>query len=183
MPRQARIDAPGALHHVIASGIEHRIIFDDDQDSDDFLVRICRVILETDTQCLAWSLIPNHFHLLLKTGTVPIATVMRRLLTGYAVRFNHRHKRSGHLFQNRYKSILCQEDNYLKELVRYIHLNPVRAGLVPDLEALDRYRYSGHCCLMGKCGNDWQAVDPVLSVFSDRTATARRLYRSYVKKV
>ena len=75
---------------------------------------------------------------------------MRRLLTGYAVSFNRRHRRHGQLFQNRYKSILCQEDAYLRELVRYIHLNPLRARLVKDLNALDKYPFSGHSVLMGK---------------------------------
>jgi putative transposase len=83
-------------------------------------------------------LIPNHFHLLFKTGATPIATVINRLLTGCTIRYNRRHKRFGHFFQNRYKSILCLEDNYLLELVRYIHLNPLRAGLVADMKALDR---------------------------------------------
>jgi hypothetical protein len=75
---------------------------------------------------------------------------MRRLLTGYAVSFNRRHRRHGPLFQNRYKSILCQEDPYLLELVRYIHLNPLRAGIVKELKVLATYPYSGHCALMGK---------------------------------
>jgi REP element-mobilizing transposase RayT len=78
----------------------------------------------------------NHTHFLISTGNVPVATVMRRLLTGYAVSYNHRH---GHLFQNRYKSILCEEDSYLLELTRYIHLNPLRAGIVTDPESLDQY--------------------------------------------
>ena len=81
---------------------------------------------------------------LLRRGGVPIATVMRRLLTGYAVTYNRRHRRHGHLFQNRYKSILCEEDPYLLELVRYLHLNPLRAKIVPDLDGLDSYRYAGH---------------------------------------
>ncbi|HQP31050.1 MAG TPA: transposase [Deltaproteobacteria bacterium] len=84
MPRQSRIDAPDALHHVIARGIERGKIFRDDTDRDDFLRRLRGLVLETETKCHAWALIPNHFHLLLKTGRVPIATVMRRLLTGYA---------------------------------------------------------------------------------------------------
>jgi hypothetical protein len=80
---------------------------------------------------------------------------MRRLLTGYAVTFNPRHRRSGHLFQDRYKSILCQEDAYLLELVRYIHLNPLRARLVPDLRTLDRYGFCGHGVLMGRLRVNW----------------------------
>ena len=133
MPRQARIDAPGALHHIIARGIERRKIFYDEKDRDDFLQRLGEIETQSKTRCYAWALIPNHFHLLLKTGDTPIATLMRCLLSGYAGRFNRRHRRSGHLFQNRYKSILCQEDVYLKELVRYIHFNPLRAEIVKTL--------------------------------------------------
>lgn len=182
MPRSARIDAPGAVHHIIARGIDRRKIFYDDQDRDAFVKRLGELVSETQTRCFAWALIPNHFHLLLKTGQVPVATLMRRLLTGYAIGFNRRHRRSGHLFQNRYKSILCQQDTYLKELVRYIHLNPLRAGLVKDMAALDRYAYTGHSCIMGKKKNNWQSVDGVLSVFADKRSLARRRYRAFVVK-
>lgn len=130
MPRKSRIDAPGALHHIIVRGIERRKVFFDDADRDNFIDRVGGVVTDTNTACYAWALIPNHFHLLLRTGQVPVATVMRRLLTGHAGYFNKRHRRSGHLFQNRYKSILCQEDTYLLELVRYIHLNPLRAKII-----------------------------------------------------
>jgi len=108
MPRKARIDAPGALHHIICRGIERRKIFDDDIDRDNFLDRLGSISIETSTTCYSWALIPNYFHLLLKTGKVAISTVMRWLLTGYAVSYNRRHRRSGHLFQNRFKSILCK---------------------------------------------------------------------------
>ena len=118
MPRKSRIDAAGALHHIIARGIDRCEIFRDNTDRNNFLDRLGEIASETTTSCYAWALIPNHFHLLLRTGSVPIASVMRRLLTGYAVSHNRRHRRSGHLFQNRYKSILCQEDAYLLELVR-----------------------------------------------------------------
>ncbi|MEJ2155066.1 MAG: transposase [Desulfobacteraceae bacterium] len=182
MPRSARIDAPGAVHHIIARGIERGRIFRDDLDRDAFITRLGQLVEETGTQCLAWALIPNHFHLLLQTGGVPIATVMRRLLTGYAIGHNRRHRRSGHLFQNRYKSILCQKDTYLKELVRYIHLNPLRAGRVKDMAALDRYAFTGHSCIMGRKKNNWQSVDAVLSVFADKRALARRRYRAFVVK-
>ena len=105
MPRKARIDAPGALHHIFVRGIERRKIFLDDFDRDNFLKRLDNVLAETATPCFAWALIPNHVYLLQRTGTTAIATVMRRLLTGYAVSFNRRHRRHGQLFQNRYKSI------------------------------------------------------------------------------
>ena len=91
--------------------------------------------------------------ILLRTGTTPLSTVMRRLMTGYAVTFNIRHRRSGHLFQNRYKSVICEEDPYLLELIRYIHLNPLRAKLVEDLKALNKYPWTGHSVLLGKRKN------------------------------
>jgi REP element-mobilizing transposase RayT len=180
MPRQSRIDAPGALHHVIARGINRRRIFDDDQDRDRFVSRLGEVLTGSGTRCCAWALMPNHFHLLLRTGAEPLARVMRRLLTGHAVTYNLRHRRSGHLFQNRYKSILCQEDAYLLELVRYIHLNPLRAKVVQDLEELERCPYAGHGALLGRRELPWQDTATVLARFDRKAGTARKRYRRFV---
>ena len=182
MPRKARIDAPGALHHIIVRGIERKEIFYDDKDRDNFLQRLGNVLIETGTHCFAWALIPNHLHLLLKTGVTPIASVMRRVLTGYAVTFNRRHRRHGQLFQNRYKSILCQQDSYLLELVRYIHLNPLRAGIVKDLNGLDKYPYGGHSVMMDKNKQEWQEADYILKFYDSKRLMARRRYREYVVK-
>ena len=182
MPRLSRLDAPGALHLIIGRGMERRECLYDDRDRDDFLHRLAKIVTESQTPCYAWALIPNHFHLLLKTGDVAVATVMRRLLTGYAGSFNRRHHRSGHLFQNRYKSILCQEDVYLKELVRYIHLNPLRARIIKTIEELDHYLYCGHDCLMGNSQNDWQETESVLKLFADHVLSARQNYRAFVEK-
>jgi putative transposase len=182
MPRKARLDAPGALHHIIVRGIERRKIFRVDADYADFITRLGAILPDGETRCFAWALMPNHLHLLLRSGLTPIASLMRRLLTGYAVCFNRRHRRSGHLFQNRYKSILCQEDTYLLELVRYIHLNPLRAKLVGDLKALERYYFCGHGALMGRHTNDWQDTDYVLKCFGQRAGQARRRYREFVRQ-
>ena len=182
MPRKSRIDATGAVHHIIVRGIERRKLFVDDNDRNNFLDRIGGIITDTKTSCYAWVLIPNHFHLLLRTGQAPIATVMRRLLTGHAGYFNKRHRRTGHLFQNRYKSILCQEDTYLLELVRYIHLNPLRAGLIKDMDILKKYPYSGHSALMGKAKKNWQDIKWILKLFDKRLRVARRLYHEFVEK-
>ena len=182
MPRKARIDAPGALHHIIVRGIEKRQIFKDDKDRHQFIKRLDDVLTETETPVYAWALMPNHAHFLLKTGLTPIATIMRRLLTGYAGYFNRRHRRHGHLFQNRYKSILCQEEAYFRELVRYIHLNPLRARLVEDIKALDTYSYSGHSAVLGSVTRDWQQVDYVLGFFGKTKSAARRAYRHFVEK-
>jgi putative transposase len=181
MPRLARLDAPGVFHHIIIRGIERRKIFRDNRDRENFLERLGGLLLETKTGCYAWALLPNHAHFLFRTGEVPLATLMRRLLTGYVVSFNRRHKRHGHLLQNRYKSIVCQEDIYLQELVRYIHLNPLRAGVVPNLEALNSYSYCGHRGLMGKVGRPWQNVSYVLYSFGKTVRRARREYFSYVE--
>jgi len=182
MPRKSRIDAPGALHHIIARGIERRQIFENNTDRDNFLSRLGGILKETETGCYAWALIPNHFHLLLRTGTVSISTIMRRLLTGYALWYNRRHRRNGHLFQNRYKSILCQEDIYLLELVRYIHLNPLRARFVQDMKQLERHQYCGHSVLMAKRRNGWQDTDKVLGMFGEKAGPARRAYGAFVEK-
>jgi putative transposase len=131
-PRKARVDTPGALHHIIIRGIERKPIFKDKIDYANFIDRLGKILIDTGTACFAWALITHHAHFLFRTGMVPITTVMRRLLTGYAQQFNRRHQRHGHLLQNRYQSILCEEDRYLLELVRYIHLNPMRA-VIKDL--------------------------------------------------
>ena len=140
----------------------------------------------------------GHFHLLLRTGTTPLSTVMRRLMTGYAVTFNIRHRRSGHLFQNRYKSVVCEEDTYLLELIRYIHLNPVRAKLVEDLKALDKYPWTGHSVLIGKQKNPFisdtvpinnnekllaeKTIEDVLKHFGKSLKVARQNYHCFVEK-
>jgi len=144
MPRQARLDAPGTLHHVMIRGIEEANIFWDDKDREHFLWRVGEIGKATETRILAWALMDNHVHMLLFSGSSGLPRFMRRLLTGYAVWFNRRHQRSGHLFQNRYKSIVCEEDGYLLELVRYIHLNPLRSHVVGNLEELAAGWLRGH---------------------------------------
>jgi hypothetical protein len=105
---------------------------------------------------------------------------MRSLLTGYAGAFNHRHKRVGHLFQNRYKSIVVEEEPYLLELVRYLHLNPVRAKVVPDCRRLDRFPWTGHSALLGTVPRAWQETATILSQFGSRVPRARRAYRAFI---
>jgi putative transposase len=181
MPRQARLDLPGLLQHVIVRGIERRKFFRDDQDREEFVGRLGRLLVATKTDCYAWALLPNHFHLLLRTTEIPLASFMRRLQTGHAVTFNLRHTRSGHLFQNRYKSIVCDEEEYLLELVRYIGLNPLRARLVKDLDGLDQYPWCSHAVLMGNTELSGQCADEVLGRFGAKVGEARRRYREFVE--
>lgn len=182
MPRGARLDAPGTLHHVIVRGIEQRNIVEDDTDRERFVSRMGKLAIGTSTSIFAWALLDNHAHLLIRSGPEGLATFMRRLLTGYAVTFNLRHKRAGHLFQNRYKSIVCEEDAYFTELVRYIHLNPLRAGAVDTMAELDRHPWCGHTVVLGKTTNDWQERNYVLKWFGRDPKAALRAYRAFVVK-
>jgi len=180
MPRGPRLDAPGVLHHVMARGIERRRIFRTDRDRQDFVERLKALGSAGFVTVYAWALLPNHLHLLVRTGTRPLARSMRSLLTGYAGAFNRRHRRIGHLFQNRYKSVVVEEEPYFLELVRYLHLNPLRAGIVPDLDALARYPWSGHAVLLGRSAVGWQDTRAVLCRFSPRPGPARAAYRAFV---
>ncbi|MBM4349148.1 MAG: transposase [Deltaproteobacteria bacterium] len=181
MPRQPRLDAPGALHHIMGRGVERTNIFRTDQDREDFLNRLSGLCLDGNLKVYAWSLLSNHFHLLVRTARQPISKSMRKLLTGYVVNFNLRHKRRGHLFQNRYKSILCEDDPYLLELTRYIHLNPLRAGMVGDMRGLGQYRWSGHSAIVGRVKRGWQEVDTVLEYFGKGDKAVEK-YERYVEE-
>ena len=182
MPRLARLDAPGVLHHIIIRGIERRKIFRDDKDRDNFIDRLSVLLPETQTACYAWAFIPNHAHFLFRSGIAGISTLMRRLLTGYAIYFNRRHKRTGHLFENRYKSILCEEDRYLLALIRYIHLNPIRVGVMETVKDLDAYSWSGHSAVIGRESRLWMDTEYVLLQFGDKAGLAKKEYRRLINE-
>ncbi len=182
MPRQSRIDIPGTLHHVMARGIDGQDIFYDKKDFDHFLMRLDERFRKSDNACFAWALMKNHFHLLLRTGNESLSNLMRRLLTGHAVYFNRRHKRTGHLFQNRFKSILCQEDTYFLQLVRYIHLNPIRSGIVKTIKTLNKYPYAGHAYLVGELKNAWQDDQYTLQWFGKKKKKSRIDYLEYIRE-
>src|SRR3990172_2084561 len=182
MPRQARLDVPGALHHIMVRGINKSAIFNDDQDRQKFLERLRENVITAGAVVYAWVLMTNHVHILFKSGKQGISVVMRKQLTWYAQYYNRRHRRTGHLFENRYKSILCDEDNYLLALIRYIHLNPVRANLVTTLEQLDNYPWSGHRTLIGEAKHSWMDVHHVLSEFGTTRRKAVNEYRRFMQE-
>ena len=161
-------------------GLERRAIFRDDVDRADFVARLAALAEQGAWTIYAWALLPNHAHLLVRTGTCPLARTMRSFLTGYAGAFNRRHHRVGHLFQNRYTSIVVEAEPYLLELVRYLHLNPLRAKVVRDLRVLDRYPWTGHSALVGKVPRPWQETQAVLAQFGPTPARARTAYRAFV---
>ncbi len=180
MPRQARIDIPGQLYHVMSRGIERREIFLYDEDYSDFKERIAVWLAKTGSKCLAWSLMPNHFHLLVLRGVRPLSEMMHHAMTGYAINFNLRHRRAGHLFQNRYKAILCDLEGYLLQLVPYIHLNPLRARIVKNLAELEGYKWCGHCAAVGGPSDGILARNELLAHFGDSGQAALEKYRSAI---
>lgn len=182
MPRRPRLVVPGGLFHIIARGIERRQIFLDSSDYADFLDRLEESLEKSKCRCLAWTLMPNHFHLLIQAGPHGTTPLMRGLMTGYAGYFNRRYDRAGHLFQNRYKSIICDKDTYLLELVRYIHLNPLRAGVIRTIDKLRSYPWTGHGALLGYKPRKFQLVDEVLRCFGTDRNVARRRYFEFVKE-
>jgi len=164
-------------------GINKSAIFKDDEDRSRFLERLGENVVETQSSVYAWALLETHIHLLVRSGRLGISTLMRKLLTWYAQYYNRRHRRTGHLFENRYKSILCDEETYLLSLVRYIHLNPIRANVVKTVNELDDYPWSGHRMMMAEEGeNPWMDRAHVLSQFAGTKRKAIREYRRFVQE-
>jgi len=177
MARKARAEVEGGLYHVITRGNNHRQIFDAPADYEKFLSLLGTQKIKLPFFLYAYSLMSNHVHLLIERQASPVGRIMHRLLTGYAQYYNRRHRRVGHLLQGRYKGILCQSDRYLSELVRYIHLNPVRARMVKRPED---YQYSSHRAYLGLEPAGTVDVDPVLRHFGGRREVARDRYRQFV---
>ena len=174
------MDTPGTLHHLMVRGIEGNRIVVDDDDRHLFVSRLGIAAAATGTKIYAWALMTNHAHLLLKSGEAGLSIFMRKFLTSYAILYNKRHHRHGHLFQNRYKSIICEEEPYFLKLVSYIHLNPLRAGLVSSLEELANYPWSGHATVINRKKRDWQDREYVLLYFGKRERVARSAYLQFV---
>ena len=177
VPRPPRIHVPGALFHVIARGNGGQKTFLDDRDFQMFIEALSALKKKTPFLIYAYCLMPNHFHLLIETEQLHLSVIMQRLLTRYVRSFNFRHRRIGHLFQGRFKAILCQRDAYLQELLRYIHLNPVRAKLTKDVTA---WRWSSHGEYMGRVKSDLVDSEFPLSLFHKQRATSRMLYARFV---
>ncbi|MEN8159336.1 MAG: transposase [Myxococcota bacterium] len=150
MPRQPRRDAPGLAHHVWSRGIDRRSIFHDDEDRWDLLGRLSRVLPESGMRCYAWALMSNHLHLVVQTGPVPLSKVLKRVNTGFAIRFNRRRERAGYLFQGRFGSRPLQDDAELRIAIAYVLRNPLKAGLASSLDELGRYPWSMYGALVGR---------------------------------
>ncbi len=178
MARRRRYHLPGATYHVMLRGNGGERIFFNDQDR----CRMCLLIQEGverySHRLLGYCFMTNHIHLAIQVGQVKLSRIMQNLAFRYARYLNRKHKRIGHVFQGRFKSILVDSDRYLKELVRYIHLNPVRAGMV---NLPEEYRWCSHSVYLGSNELVWLTKDPVLSRFSDREPIAIATFQNFVR--
>jgi len=168
MPRVRRNDQPGEIYHLMARGVNRQRIFIDRTDWFFFQKGLVRAHRHDDLGILAFVLMPNHVHLVARRGREPLGTAMRRLLGSHAMRFNRRHDRCGHLFQNRFKSKPCTTDEYLIHLVRYVHANPVRAGLVAHPS---EYPYSSYGWYTRPRAPRWADTGIVDSLLGTRART------------
>lgn len=177
MPRKPRIEIGGGLYHVITRGNNRRKIFRSDDDYLKFTGLLHQQKSKLPFYLYAYCLMPNHIHLLIEMQDDLVSRIMQRVLTGYSQYHNRKYKKIGHLFQGRYKSILCQTDRYLGELVRYIHLNPVRARMVKRPED---YEYSGHRAYLGRDRTGLVDAEPVLRHFGASKKRAVEVYTRFV---
>lgn len=169
---------PGGVYHVMLRGNGGQDIFFEREDPGELYRLLAEGTARFEYRVHAFCLMGNHLHLVMQVGRIRLSRGMQNLAFRYTRWINRRQKRTGHLFQSRYKALLVDRDAYLVELVRYIHLNPVRAGLVSD--PLD-YQWSGHRAYLGKAEVPWLSTDWVLSQFDDRLGIARRRYRAFVR--
>lgn len=178
MARPLRIEFEGAVYHVTARGNERKKIFFAKGDYERFKEYLTVARERFGCFLHGYVLMGNHYHLILETPEGNLSRVMHYLNGSYTTYINARRKRRGHLFQGRYKSILVDKDSYLMELSRYVHLNPVRAGIVERPEA---YAFSSYQAFVGRKKEPFLAVNPLLTMFSSKTSIARGRYRSFVE--
>jgi len=176
MARKARIE--GGLYHIVTRGNNRQRIFRSHEDYAQILRLLEAQKARLPFYLYAYCLMPNHIHLLLERRKDPISRIMHRLLTGYSQYHNRRYRKVGHLLQGRYKAILCQTDQYLAELVRYVYLNPVRAKLVRRPEDC---RYSSHRAYLGLDKARVVDVEPVLRGFGARKQLAKEIFQKFVR--
>lgn len=177
MARKPRIHYPGALYHVMLRGNAGQPIFFDDRDRYRLYLILQYVVEKFGCRIHGFCLMTNHVHLIVQTGDISLSRIMQNLSLRYTKWVNYAQSRTGHVFQGRYKALLLDADTYLLELVRYVHLNPVRAGIAASP---DDYPWSGHHVYMGKEVLPWLATDWVLSMFSDDIRKARTAYALFV---
>ncbi len=180
MSRKYRFDSPGSLHHVMSHSVEGKSVFSKPSDCIDFLKRIEKVVVAGELRIHAWVLMHNHFHLLAEPQNESLSCSIKKVLTGFALSYNLRNEQKGHVFRSRFKSILVERENYFMDLLRYIHLNPMRAGIVSTFDELADYMWSGHPVIVGKHKNCWQSTALVRFMFQNREKNWREQYIEFL---
>ncbi|MEO8433105.1 MAG: transposase [Acidobacteriota bacterium] len=175
MARRPRLQGPNSVHHVIVRGNERQNVFRDDLDRQDYLNRLRRYRDRFEIRLYAYCLMTNHVHLAVEEGPLPLSRFMHALQSSYTQYFNKRHGRVGHLFQGRFKSFIVDGDRYLQALLRYIHENPVAAGIVDECE---KYRWSSDRFFRTGRAPRWMDLDRALEMIGPTRALALRRYRS-----
>jgi REP element-mobilizing transposase RayT len=178
MPRNTRIEFPGAFYHVMTRGNQKRNIFRSDNDREKLLQKLLEYKRRYEYTLLAYTLMPNHIHLLLETSQIPLSKIMQGILQSHTQWFNRKYKTNGHLFQGRYKAIICDKKAYLLALVRYLHINCVRAGIVKNPS---EYQWSSHRIYLGIESSDLVETELVLEQFSNNRRRAIGEYKSFIE--
>jgi len=178
MPRHPRKKSRSGIYHVILRGANRQEIFHKEEDQIRFLTTLKQYKIETGVRVLAWCLMDNHVHLLLKENSTSVSVLMKRLGISYASYYNWTYRTNGHLFQDRFKSEEVETNGYLATVVRYIHMNPVKTGLV---RVPEEYRWSSCCSYYGEKGEPVDLLESlfVLSLFSPEKDKARNLFREF----
>ncbi len=177
MARKPRIEFEGAFYHIIIRGNQKQKIFKDKDDFSTYLKILNRYKKRYNYLLFAYILMSNHIHLLIMTREIPLSKILQGINQSYTMYFNRRHNKVGHIFQGRYKAILCDWDGYILSLLKYIHYNPVRARIV---KSIDEYQWSSHHSYIKKHNNDIIDTDRILRMFSENKTTARMYYREYI---
>jgi len=181
MARPLRIEFPGAFYHVTSRGNERKAIFRSQRDREKFISYLESAIVRYGAIIHVYCLMDNHYHLLVETPSGNLSQIMQHINGAYTTYFNVKRQRSGHLFQGRYKAILIDVDEYAKELSRYIHLNPVRAGAVGTP---GKYRWSSYVYYADRRNcPEWLVTDFILGYFSEKASVARKRYRDFVESL
>ncbi|MBI1811894.1 MAG: transposase [Nitrospirae bacterium] len=179
MARPLRIEYPGAIYHITSRGNARGKIYKDDNDREAFLEILGSVIKRYNYLCHAYCLMDNHYHLIIETPEPNLSRGMRQLNGVYTQAYNRRHRKAGHIFQGRYKSILIEKENYLLELCRYIILNPIRAGITKKPE---QWEWSSYLATIGKTKTPaYLTTDWILGQFGSKRSKAERQYAEFVK--
>ncbi len=178
MARKPRIEYEGCVYHVLIRGNHKQIVFHDKQDFNKYISLLISYKKRMNFKLYAYVLMQNHNHLLLEAGKVPLSKIMQGINQSYTMYYNRKYSKVGHLFQGRYKSIVCDADSYLAVLVRYIHLNPVRTMVVKKPED---YKWSGHNDYLSENINSLLDTDTVLRMFSEDKSVSRQLYGKFIE--